>query len=72
MSDNKQQNSDSEGLVEIVDLEQVTKSNGKPPKAKSYRLRIDDKYYVVQQASMTGAELLKLAGQCHIGVQVAE
>lgn len=64
MSDNKQPNADSDaGLVEEVDLEQVAKAGGKPPRAKRYRIRIDDQYYVVHQSSMTGAELLKLAGK---------
>jgi hypothetical protein len=48
-------------IVEEVDLEQIAKAGGKPPRAKRYRIRIDDKYYVVHQPSMTGAELLKLA-----------
>ncbi len=51
------------GIIEEVDLEQLAKAGGKPPKAKRYRIRIDDQYYVVHQASMTGAELLKLAGK---------
>jgi hypothetical protein len=64
MSDNNQPNSGHDAdLVDEVDLEQVAKAGGKPPKAKRYRIRIDDKYYVVHQTSMTGAELLKLAGK---------
>lgn len=65
MSDNNKTNvGHDDGLVEEVDLEQVAKAGGKPPpKAKRYRIRIDDQYYVVQQSSMTGAELLKLAGK---------
>ncbi len=64
MSDNNQPNSSHDAdLVDEVDLEQAAKAGGKPPKAKRYRIRIDDKYYVVHQASMTGAELLKLAGK---------
>lgn len=64
MSDNNKSNTGSDdGLVEEVDLEQVAKSGGKPPKAKRYRIRIDDQHYVVNQSSMTGAEILKLAGK---------
>ena len=64
MSDNNKTNhGDDAAVVEEVDLEQVAKAGGKPPKAKRYRIRIDDKYYVVNQSSMTGAELLKLAGK---------
>lgn len=65
MSDNNKSNvSNDDGLVEEVDLEQVAKAGGKPaPKAKRYRIRIDDQYYVVHQPSMTGADLLKLASK---------
>jgi hypothetical protein len=64
MSDKNQHKSAEEvEIIEEVDLEQVAKAGGKPPKAKRYRIRIDDKYYVVNQPSMTGAELLKLAGK---------
>ncbi|MFA5263335.1 MAG: multiubiquitin domain-containing protein [Opitutaceae bacterium] len=63
MSDKHEQKPATEEAAEIVDLEQVAKTGGKPSKAKSYRIRIDDKYYIVTQSSMTGAELLKLAGK---------
>jgi hypothetical protein len=64
MSDQRDPKTDPEvGNVEEVDLEQLAKAGGKPPKAKRYRIRIDDQYYVVPQPSMTGAELLKLAGK---------
>jgi hypothetical protein len=64
MSDKNQPNAGEDaGIVEEADLEQLAKAGGKPPKAKRYRIRIDDKYYVVHQPSMTGAELLKLAGK---------
>ncbi|QYM78846.1 multiubiquitin domain-containing protein [Horticoccus luteus] len=64
MSDKNQPNAGPDaGLVDEVDLEQVAKAGGKPPKAKRYRIRIDDQYYVVSQGSMTGAELLKLASK---------
>ncbi|MBI5772047.1 MAG: multiubiquitin domain-containing protein [Verrucomicrobia bacterium] len=64
MSDQPNPKTDHEvGLIEEVDLEQLAKAGGKPPKAKRYRIRIDDQYYVVHQPSMTGAELLKLAGK---------
>jgi hypothetical protein len=62
MSD-QQSNAGDAGLVDEVDLEQLAKAGSKPPKAKRYRIRIDDQFYVVNQPSMTGAELLKLAGK---------
>jgi hypothetical protein len=52
-----------EELVEEIDLEQHAKSGKKPQKAKRYRIRIDDRYYVVSQHSMTGREILVLAGK---------
>jgi len=52
-----------EELVEEVDLEQHAKSGKKPPRAKRYRIRVDDRYFVVTQHSMTGREILILAGK---------
>jgi hypothetical protein len=52
-----------EELVEEVDLELHAKAGKKPPKAKRYRIRIDDRYFVVTQHSMTGREILLLAGK---------
>ena len=64
MSDKLDPKTDHEvGIIEEVDLEQLAKAGGKPPKAKRYRIRIDDQYYVVHQPSMAGAELLKLASK---------
>lgn len=64
MSDNNKSNpGNDDGLIEEADLEQLAKAGGKPPKAKRYRIRIDDQYHVVNQPSMTGAEILKLAGK---------
>lgn len=48
---------------EIVDVEEYGKSNRRPPKAKRYRIRIDKERYVVEEPSMTGRELLILAGK---------
>jgi hypothetical protein len=50
-----------EELVEEIDLEEHAKCGKKPQKAKRYRIRIDDRYYVVSQHSMTGREILVLA-----------
>lgn len=48
---------------EIVDIEEYAKAGRKPPKAKSYRIRIDKNQYVVNVSEMTGRELLNLAGK---------
>jgi hypothetical protein len=50
-------------LEELVDLEECAIHGHKPPKAKHYRIRIDGEKYVVSVASMTGRELLELAGK---------
>ncbi|MGD0262431.1 MAG: multiubiquitin domain-containing protein [Verrucomicrobiota bacterium] len=52
-----------EELVEEVDLEIHAKAGKKPPKAKRYRIRVDDRYFVVTQPSMTGRQILVLAGK---------
>jgi Multiubiquitin len=54
---------EGETLVEEADLEQLAKAGQKPPRAKRYRIRIDDKHYVVERPSITGHELLVLAGK---------
>ena len=50
-------------LEELVDLEECAIHGHKPPRAKHYRIRIDGEKYVVSVASMTGHELLELAGK---------
>jgi predicted ribosome quality control (RQC) complex YloA/Tae2 family protein len=59
-TDNKTDNPD---LVEEADLEQLAKAGHKPPPAKRYRIRVDDQYFVVHKSSMTGREILVLAGK---------
>jgi hypothetical protein len=55
--------SDSEVLDELIDLEEYAKANRKPPRAQRYLIRIDKKKHEVQVPSMTGRELLTLAGK---------
>ena len=52
-----------EQLAEEIDLEQHARSGHKPVRAKRYRIRVDDRYFVVHQHSMTGREILQLAGK---------
>ena len=52
-----------EQIVEEADLEQLAKAGQRPPPAKRYRIRIDDKHYTVENPSITGRELLALAGK---------
>jgi hypothetical protein len=65
MTDNtKSKDQDKTNVVDELDLEQFAKTTGgKPPKALRYRIRIDDKNYVVEKPTITGAELLTLAGK---------
>ena len=48
---------------EVIDIEEFAKANRKPPKSKSYKIRIDKQHYVVKVMAMTGRELLNLAGK---------
>ena len=50
-------------IDEIIDLEEYAKANRKPPRARTYRIRIDKTKYEVKAPSMTGRELLTLAGK---------
>jgi len=49
--------------TDIVDLEQYAKDGKNPPKAKQYRVRIDDKHYIFDQSSATGREILLKAAK---------
>jgi hypothetical protein len=46
-----------------VDLEETAKGGGKPPKQTRYRIRVDKDKYDVDVPSMTGREILALAGK---------
>ena len=50
-------------IDEIIDLEEYALANRKPPRARRYRIRIDKTKYEVKVTSMTGRELLTLAGK---------
>jgi hypothetical protein len=55
-----------EAEVDVIEIEVHTqKVNGKekPPKAKKYVIRIDKTKYTVEVSSMTGREILTLAGK---------
>jgi len=51
------------GPDEVVDLEEYARSGRTPPKAKTYRIRIDKTKYEVSVPSMTGRQILTLAGK---------
>ena len=48
---------------ETIDVEEYGKRGEQPPKAHRYRIRIDKAYYVVEQSSMSGREILALDGK---------
>ncbi|MES2359924.1 MAG: multiubiquitin domain-containing protein [Gemmatimonadota bacterium] len=50
-------------LEEIIDLEEWSKADKQPRRAKRYRIRIDKDYIVVEVHSMTGREILALVGK---------
>lgn len=52
-----------EVLEELIDLEENMKQGKPPKKAKKYRIRIDKEKYVVDLHSMTGRQILALAGK---------
>ena len=54
---------EAEELVdEVIDLEQCAKEGRKPPRAKGYRFKVNDDLFVWHQPTITGEEVLTLAG----------
>jgi hypothetical protein len=53
----------AEEIHEEVEIEAYGKKNVRPPKAKKYVIRIDKVKYTVQVSSLTGRQLLVLAGK---------
>jgi hypothetical protein len=52
-----------EVMEELVDIEEYSNLGRKPPKAKKYRIKVDKEKYTVIVPSMTGREILVLAGK---------
>lgn len=52
-----------EDIAEVVDLEEFSKSGRPAPKAKKYLIKIDGVKYEVSQPTITGRQLLQLAGK---------
>lgn len=48
---------------EIIDIEEYAKAKKPVPAGRKYRIRIDDNRYVVDVPSMTGRQILALAGK---------
>ena len=49
-------------LDDIIDLEEYAKLGKRPPLAKGYRIKINGDPYVVHDPTLTGREVLTLAG----------
>lgn len=49
--------------IDLVDVEEYGKAGKPVPRAKQYRIRIDKEYYFVHSVSLTGRQLLVLAGK---------
>lgn len=58
---NNSENMNNNSEVEIVDLEQIAKNNGKPPKGKKYKYKVDDEDFISETETMTGREILESA-----------
>jgi len=52
-----------EDLNEFIDLEEYALNDKKPPKKAKYLIKVDKKKYPVKVESMTGREILNLAGK---------
>lgn len=59
---------------EIVDIENWSANNptSAPPPAPRYRIRIDKQHFVVEQASMTGEEILALVDKTPADATLAQ
>jgi len=55
--------SDHTDEVDIVDIEECAKADRDVPKAKRYQIRIDRERFIVHTPTITGSEILKLAGK---------
>lgn len=53
-------------LDELEDLEVCAKEGRTPRCVRRYRIRIDREQYVVHVTSMTGQQLLEVAGKCDV------
>src|ERR1700722_6452336 len=57
-------------LVEVVVIEEFAKRGEKPPRAKTYLVRIDKKTYHIHKPDPTGEELLEAAGKTSAGYKL--
>lgn len=53
----------SKETEDYIDLEKHFKDGKNPPKGNKYKIKVDRKKYKVEQSSLTGGEILKLANK---------
>lgn len=63
LEDKKEGAAPMPGPGEVVDLEEYARRGITPPNAKTYRIRVDKTKYDVSVPSMTGRQILALAGK---------
>ncbi len=63
MTQNTEKHEPEEIIIEIIEIEEYAKIGKEIPRGKKYQIRIDKIKYVVHVESMTGRELLTLAGK---------
>lgn len=59
---NSEKMSESKDNQDIINVEEYTKIGKKPPKGKKYLIRVEDKSYIFDKGSASGAEILEKAG----------
>lgn len=58
--------------IGVVDLEEHAKSGKRPPRARSYRIRIDRDYREVEAPGLTGRQILALVGKTPEGYLLSQ
>lgn len=59
-------------VIGVVDLEEHAKSGKRPPRARSYRIRIDRDYREVEAPGLTGRQILALVGKTPEGYLLSQ
>lgn len=59
---NQEDRSDDDVIDEIVDLDSYARAGKKPPKARAYRIRVNNEPFVFDEPKPTGREILIKAG----------
>jgi hypothetical protein len=65
----EEKNPNAPETVEVIDVEDYTRHDRKPPAGKKYKVKIDNKYFVFNHQLVIGREILEMAGktpvECH-------